>query len=269
MNSPLLLGHRGHRLPAWGETENTLAAFDRALAAGCDGLELDLRSTADGRLVIHHDPDLRYHTSADPAIPIATASLRSLRRLQPSLANLEQVLRRYQRRAWLDLEIKSAAVVEHLPPLLRRYPIERGFVVSCFELPVLMQLARLDPTLTLCWNLRRPCGLRKLRAARAIGIQWVAPHQAGCTAWYVRRLRAHGWRVLVWTVNRAAKMRLLARAGADVLVSDDPYRLADIFGRAQTDPSRLHLHQDAARRRAVPTRHPTPNPGAGRVVPEP
>lgn len=242
MSRPLLLGHRGHRLPTWGETENTLAAFDRALAAGCDGLELDLRSTADRRLLIHHDPELRCPAGAEAAVPIAGATLRSLRRLQPTLATLDQVLRRYQRRAWLDLEIKSADVVDLLPALLRRYPIERGFVVSCFELPVLMQLARLDPALPLCWNLRRPCGLRKLRAARAVGIEWVAPHQAGCTAWYVRHLRAHGWRVLVWTVNRAAKMRLLARAGADVLVSDDPYRLADIFGRAQTDSSRLHLH---------------------------
>lgn len=231
---PLLLGHRGHRLPAWGETENTIAAFDRALAAGCDGLELDLRLSADGYIVIHHDPDLRLRSGSERRVPIATSNLRAVRRLQPSLTTLGPVLRRYRRRAWLDLEIKAPAVADHLPSLLRRYPPERGFVISSFELPVLTRLARLDSSLPLCWNLRRPCSLRKLRPARTAGIGWIAPHQTGCTAWYVRRLREQGWQVLVWTVNRPAKMRLLARAGAAALVSDDPYRLAEIFGRAQT-----------------------------------
>ncbi|MGH9484181.1 MAG: glycerophosphodiester phosphodiesterase, partial [Terriglobales bacterium] len=55
----LWLGHRGHRRPQWQEQENSLAAFDRALACGCHGLEMDLRHTADGRVVIHHDPELR------------------------------------------------------------------------------------------------------------------------------------------------------------------------------------------------------------------
>jgi len=228
---PLLLGHRGHRLPRWGEAENTLAAFDRALAAGCDGIELDLHATADGALVIHHDPDL--HLRPAP-VPIATASLRALRRLQPHLPTLNQVLRRYRRTAWFDLEIKAAPVVDHLPALLRRLPPERGFVVSSFEAPVLAALARLDPSLPLCLNLRRPCSLRKLQAARSYGVTWIAPHQTGCTAWYVRRLRAQGWYVLVWTVNRPAKMRLLARAGADALVSDDPYRLVETVSRTQT-----------------------------------
>ena len=55
MSRPLLLGHRGARglksIP-----ENTLAAFDRALADGCDGFEFDVRLTADGQAVVHHDP---------------------------------------------------------------------------------------------------------------------------------------------------------------------------------------------------------------------
>ena len=50
---PLVLGHRGasHARP-----ENTLAAFAKARELGADGVELDARRTADGRLVVHHDP---------------------------------------------------------------------------------------------------------------------------------------------------------------------------------------------------------------------
>src|SRR5438045_594778 len=51
---PLVLGHRGASAAA---RENTLAAFTRAREMGADGVELDVRRTADGVLVVHHDPD--------------------------------------------------------------------------------------------------------------------------------------------------------------------------------------------------------------------
>jgi glycerophosphoryl diester phosphodiesterase len=53
---PLLLGHRGARLPQ--VPENTIAAFDLALQAGCDGFEFDVRCSKDGQLVVAHDARL-------------------------------------------------------------------------------------------------------------------------------------------------------------------------------------------------------------------
>src|SRR6478736_4409350 len=50
---PLVLAHRGARRVA---PENTLDAFALAIAMGADGVELDVRRTADGALVLHHDP---------------------------------------------------------------------------------------------------------------------------------------------------------------------------------------------------------------------
>jgi|GEM_PF-292269 len=226
MNGPLRLGHRGHRVPEWGEPENTLAAFDRALACGCEGLELDLQPTLDGRVVVAHDPEL--HT-ASGAVAVAEATLRSLRRLQPRLATLDQVLRRYRSRAWLDLELKSIHAAPLVAPLLARWPPQAGYVLSSFDPECLRRLRRLMPGAPLCLNLRRPCRLRRLRRE---SVAWIAPQQASCTAWYVRRLKNDGWKVLVWTVNRAARMRLLARAGADAIVSDDPALLVKTLPRA-------------------------------------
>ena len=48
--------HRGSPDPAAGYRENTLEAFARARALGADGVELDVRLTADGGLAVHHDP---------------------------------------------------------------------------------------------------------------------------------------------------------------------------------------------------------------------
>jgi len=228
---PLLLGHRGHRLgrlwrrqrtrmlapPAavLAEIENTRPAFDRALAAGCDGLELDLHQTADGHLVIHHDLDLQGRL-------IALTRLTDLRRLQPELMTLPVFLRRYGSRAWLDIEIKGRRLEPALVEVLRRIPPTRGYVVSSFRPRVLQRMAELAPEIPLCLNLKRPVSLRKLKS---LPIAWVAPHERLCTRWYVNHLHAGGWQVLVWTVNRIPKMRMLARAGVAVLVSDDPATL--------------------------------------------
>lgn len=233
---PILLGHRGHRLPQFHEAENSLVAFDRALAAGCHGLELDLHASADGRIVIHHDPDLRLCWNASVRrVPIATTTWASLRRLQPSLTTLDQVLRRYRRRAWLDLELKATAAVAPTAQLLRRWPPVAGFVVSSFELAALEAMAETHAGAPLCLNLRRPVRIHYLRRRlRGLPVGWIAPHQAACTAWYVRRLQKQGWRVLVWTVNQPARMRLLARAGVDVLVSDNPHLLVEILSPEQT-----------------------------------
>ncbi|MGH9487170.1 MAG: glycerophosphodiester phosphodiesterase [Terriglobales bacterium] len=228
----LCLGHRGHRCPAWPEPENSLAAFDRALACGCDGLELDLRHTADGRIVIHHDDALHFRGTA---IEVGANRLGSLQRMQPHLASLAQVLSRYRNTAWLDLEIKTMEAARLLPPLLERYPPRRGFVVSCFDPEVLHHLAMAAPQAPCCLNLKRPCSLRRIRAA---GVEWVAPHQASCTGWYVGWLRAHGWKVLVWTVNHPARMRLLAKAGADAICSDLPDLLVRTLARSSTTDAR-------------------------------
>lgn len=50
-----VLAHRG---ASRAERENTVAAFSRAQSMGADGVELDVRRTADGMLVVHHDPRL-------------------------------------------------------------------------------------------------------------------------------------------------------------------------------------------------------------------
>ena len=56
MKTPLIIGHRGASAVA---PENTMAAFREAIAAGCDGIEFDVRLTRDGIPVIIHDNTLR------------------------------------------------------------------------------------------------------------------------------------------------------------------------------------------------------------------
>ncbi|MGZ6803622.1 MAG: glycerophosphodiester phosphodiesterase, partial [Nocardioidaceae bacterium] len=59
----LILGHRG--AVDLSAPENTVASVERALVQGADGVEVDVRLTADGEVVCHHDPGMR-RTAGDP-----------------------------------------------------------------------------------------------------------------------------------------------------------------------------------------------------------
>ncbi len=208
------------------EAENQTAAFRRALACGCDGLELDLHLTADRQWVVHHDAVLTKGTV------IAAERFRDLKRVAPGLVRLPEVLEAFAAGCWLDLEVKCEEL-SGLTSLLRRYA-PRG-VVSSFEPGVLQSLERQHCPLPLCLNLRRPLSPRRIRR---VPVTWVAPHVQLARRWYLRQLRDGGWRTLVWTVNRPGRIRQLLRAGADALVSDDPdllQRTAEAWRREVDD----------------------------------
>ena len=78
---PLVFAHRGGSALA---PENTLAAFDRGLALGADGVELDVRLSRDGIPVVHHDATLDRTTDATG--PVSGRSADELRRVDAGFA---------------------------------------------------------------------------------------------------------------------------------------------------------------------------------------
>jgi glycerophosphoryl diester phosphodiesterase len=215
MTHPLLLGHRGARARK-DIPENTFASFDHALADRCDGFEFDVRLTADGQAVICHDPSVR--DPRDERKEIARSSSREL----SHLPRLDDVLERYRNRAFLDIELKVPGLEAITSELLRKYPPQRGFVVSSFVPKVLETLHAADPSL--------PLGLiadadRPLRLWSKLPIVWIIPHRSLVTPRRLARWKAAGKRILIWTVNSPAEMHRFA-ASVDGLISDDTARLA-------------------------------------------
>jgi glycerophosphoryl diester phosphodiesterase len=120
-----VLAHRGL---VGRHAENTLGAFEDALRAGADGLETDVRLTADGRLVLFHDRIL-----ADGRL-LAEVPLAAARRTAPAgaLPTVEEALHAFPDALW-NLEVKAAAA---LPPLLARLaatPTKERPVLSSFD----------------------------------------------------------------------------------------------------------------------------------------
>ena len=214
---PLLLGHRGARYYA---PENTLPAFELALAHGCHGFEFDVRCTADAEAVICHDARLGGRTVAKSRFSELAA-----RTAVPCLAD---VLRGFAQRAFLDIELKVPGLEETTAGLLRQHPPGRGGFISSFLPEIIERLHGVDRTL--------PLGLicdteRQLAGWTSVPIRALFLERGLVTASLIDALHQAGKQVFVWTVNRGREMRQFAELGVDGIISDDTKLLGELRHR--------------------------------------
>ena len=221
---PLLIGHRGARgvrsLP-----ENTFCSFDSAIESGCDGFEFDVRLSGDKRAVVVHNS--RWHgltVASSTFVHLQRGSKpRSIRKKNDSpqgreLVSLDQVIARYHRRAFLDIELKVAGLETTVLDLLRQVTPVHDYVVSSFRTDVLWELkARSASTTGMICD-------RKTQLARwsKLPTEYVIVEQKLLTQQLTDELHAARRKVFVWTVNAPARMRRFAEWGVDGIISDHP-----------------------------------------------
>jgi glycerophosphoryl diester phosphodiesterase len=234
---PLLLGHRGARLPQ--VPENTIAAFDLALQAGCDGFEFDVRCSKDRQLVVVHDARLcglevagstyaelqqRWQERVVPKLPLTQR--RSLTHEQLALPCLQDVLQRYGGRAFLDVELKVEGFEEAVLRTLADHRPKR-FVVSSFLPKVLTDVHQRDeqvPLGLICDNARQLSQWPKLP------VSFVIPQYKLAKLELINHLHGADKRVIVWTVNQKEDVRRFVGWGVDGVVSDEPKMLVRAGG---------------------------------------
>lgn len=233
---PLLLGHRGASQYA---PENTLAAFDLALAHGCDGFEFDVRYTSDRRAIICHDPEMHgfiiEKTNYGAFIEYREnvregaerAAILSDRRHKNYIPCLEDVLQEYRTVPYLDIELKIGGMEEDVVRLLKAHPPMGAYIVSSFLPEVLMKFHELDPELHLGIIGKTP---ESLSAAEHLPIRAIFAHYRLVTRQLIEKFEEWNKQVIVWTVNQQPEMLRLANLGVDGIISDDTKLLCDTLG---------------------------------------
>jgi glycerophosphoryl diester phosphodiesterase len=217
---PLLLGHRGARVSGT-VPENTCASFDLALEHGCDGFEFDVRLTAGGEAVVCHNPRVG-------GITVSRASRDQLARLP----RLGEVLQRYGRRTFLDIELKVRDLESKTLTALREHLPGFGYVVSSFIPDVVMELEARSPSV----SLGIICDKRtQLARWRKLPIEYVMAHQSLVDRKLVRDVKGAGKKLFVWTVNDKAAMMRLRDWGVDGIISDQTQLLVHTLGRKGRD----------------------------------
>jgi glycerophosphoryl diester phosphodiesterase len=214
---PILLGHRGARAVR-SVPENSIVSFDLALEHGCDGVEFDLRLTACGRVVVCHDPKV-------DRITVARATARQLLHLP----RLEDVLRHYGHRIFLDIELKVKGIESKVLAALRERALSGNYVVSSFIPEVIMELkarSAVVPTGIICQKASQLMRWRELPA------EYIIVHYSLLTRRLVRLIHATGRKVFVWTVNDAKSMLRLANWEVDGIISDHTQLLVKTLRKA-------------------------------------
>lgn len=249
----LVVAHRGgDRLGP----EGTLQAFRRAVEVGADVLEMDVRLSADGALVVFHDA--RVDRTTDGEGRVDSLTLEQLQSLDAGyrwsgdgdsypyrgrgllIPTLEEVFRAFPRQRLL-VEIKSerAQVASDLCDAVRVHAMQENVVVASFSGEVLQAFRDACPEVatsasageaTWYWLLHR----MRLDALYAPDFQaFQLPERMRSLTVVDRRFvdsaHAHNLPVQVWTVNRREDMRRLLDLGVDGIITDRPDALLELL----------------------------------------
>jgi glycerophosphoryl diester phosphodiesterase len=207
-----IIAHRGapHR-----ERENTLAAFVRACHIGADAVELDVRRTRDGVLVVHHDPTL---PGGGPALIDLDRS-----ELPDHIPDLGAALDACGT-LWVNVEIKNDPAEVDFDPAddiaeeLTRALAARGepsrWLISSFRFDTIERCRRVEPAIATAWLVDRVAPDTLERVVEG-GHRALHPHWSGVEPALIRRCHRRGVGVNVWTCDDPVAMVALAAAGVD------------------------------------------------------
>lgn len=215
----MVIAHRG----AWGPAapgapaENTLEAFEAAIALGADMIELDVRRTRDGHLVVFHDARVK-------TIPTSSMRYEALKikgtRSRPPL--LDEVLALTKGRIALNLEVKEPGYVVDTIALLQRHDFERCVLTSFLD-DVVLEAKTLAPErkagLLIATGLRRALTTRvPATKADTLGL-----HRRLADAAALGKVAAAGIRCVIWTVNAPRALdRYLGDPAVEGVITDRP-----------------------------------------------
>ena len=218
MREPLIIGHRGASAVA---LENTIAAFEAAIAAGADGIEFDVRLSRDGVPVIIHDDTLsRTHGVRRRVVDLTAEELRSVG--VPTLRELFELMAGNSLLLCLEIKSREPELPELCCRMVREFGFEERVIVECFDLDVLRPIqlrtaALFEPRIYPDRNL--------IERALAVGATVLALHHKLAKAMLVEKAKAASLMVVVWTVDDPAWVARARLMGIDALITNDPARM--------------------------------------------
>jgi glycerophosphoryl diester phosphodiesterase len=211
----LVIAHRGSSAD---ERENTLPAFERAIADGADYVELDVQASSDGVLVVFHDLNLGRLTPLRGPL----RRRRATELIDVGIPTLEDVIELTRGRIGVMAELKSAHLYRR-HDLVRRTVALLGpdDVALSFQRRAVEEAKRVRPELRVVQHVGYGVSIRAA-AAYAWGVGF---SDARVTTRGLARASDMGLRRLVYTVNDEPRMRELAELGVDGIFTDRPSAL--------------------------------------------
>lgn len=238
------IAHRGGGSLA---PENSLAGIERSLEFDLEMIEVDVRRTLDGALVLSHDA--APHRSS---IPVRASTLAELQAGQSGIATLADAMDLIGGRARINLDVKDEDIADDVVALVRDRRATEWCIVSCLDTPSLLRFAEVAPEMPRFFSYPRDRGgasqkgymkpavnaavaLMRLTLPRRLRGMIAPLPGTSVTAYYklltpslVATARSLGVSIYTWTIDDIDEMRRAIDLGVDGITSNRPDLLAQL-----------------------------------------
>ena len=232
-----------HRGFSGSYPENTMLAFEKALEAGCEGIELDVQRTRDGELVIIHDEAIDRTSNKSGLVKDMTYE--ELTKVDFSyryqgqygfqkIPTLREYLTLVQSRDIVtNIELKTGVYeylgIEHqVYDLIREFHMEDKVIISSFNHHSVLRMKAIAPQLRYGF-LSETWILDAGSYVASHGVEAYHPQFHMLTAAETADLKAHGIAINTWTVNEEMDIRAMIDIGVDGIISNHPDRVATLL----------------------------------------
>jgi glycerophosphoryl diester phosphodiesterase len=222
------IGHRGAK---GFVSENTLPSFQKAMEIGVDGIELDVRLTADGELVVIHDEAIDRTTNGNGLV--SQFSLKELKafRINSTLEipTLREVLNIIDKKCFINIELKEYETADKVVALINEFIIYKNwnysrFLVSSFNWHALQNVRVLNPEIPIGvlteTDLEMAFIFAKFLKAVAIISHYLLINETE-----VIEIQNAGIKIIAWTVNEKEAIEKMKELKINGIISDFPNRI--------------------------------------------
>ena len=226
----LKVGHRGARAY---EPENTLRSFKKALELGVNAVELDVRMTKDGEIVVIHDAKVDRTTNGKGLVTQLT--LKEIKQLKTEkdqkVPTLEEALDFLDKKVKVLIELKETGLEAKVLKTVQKKGLENNVVIVSFLEDALRKVREL--------NEKVETGLiyvkhkNPVKTAADLKASYLLPLYRFTHTADVQKAHQNGLKVIVWTINKPEEVADYVKKGVDGITSDKP----DILAKADQDRS--------------------------------
>lgn len=216
--------------------ENTMLAFEKAVEADCDGIELDVQLSKDGQLVIIHDE--KVNRTTDGKGQVCDFTLEQLKELDASakfsgvygeneIPTLEEYLSFVQGKpVWTNIELKNSVnpydgMEAQVLSCVKKYGYEDRVIFSSFNHYSVLKMKKLAPKIP-CGFLEESWVLDFPLYAKQHNVEFVHPVYYAVTKEFAKQAAENEIGINTWTVNREEDMRRMINLGVRTLITNHP-----------------------------------------------
>ena len=222
---PLIFAHRGANTFA---PENSLEAFEKAIELGCDGIEMDLRYTTSGDIIVFHDRSLTRMTSQKGNVQqLSLSDIRKFNLDNKSgrfIPTFEEVLDLIGDKVLINLDVKREAFrsngfEEKIINVLNDYKLRENIIISSFNPLVLKKIEKITPQFHLGFILsNRSQNLMQTK----ISLKSLHINYRILSMKYLKAKQAKGLKIIPWTIDEKEDFFHFTKMGVDGIITNRP-----------------------------------------------